>query len=165
MTASDKVAKALRDEKLRRKLADAIDANEQVAEGVAAMMLVDTILELVFEHPALHAVIAALLAKAEQAIQEQADNWRSQRDRADRAEAALSAAEQQIEKFKRMFELKSEATKRFEPCSGHIGKVNSQKDGCPWCRLERAEQQHQRDVERIAELERLLESARGRLGI
>lgn len=43
------------------------------------------------------------------------------------------------EKWKRAFDIKSAATRKFQPCPGHMGKVDNDRDGCPWCRIETLE--------------------------
>ncbi len=43
----------------------------------------------------------------------------------------------EVDRCKKAFKLKSEGTRKFLPCSGHMGKVDSIKDGCPWCKVER----------------------------
>lgn len=70
-------------------------------------------------------------------------------DAADEIERLTS----ELAKSERKFEIKSAHSEMWQPCSGHRGKIDTRRDGCPWCRAEAAEA-------RVRELEAQLQCTR-----
>lgn len=39
--------------------------------------------------------------------------------------------------WKRRYEIKAAHAETWQPCPGHRGKIDTRRDGCPWCEIER----------------------------